>query len=306
MGKRLYKAKLATRALLEGTALVVGAARVLLASRPSWFGYIRYVTPLIHTDDHRSLTRQAIDALAREGMVESDSPLAARRRLVEASSGMLDLAEMAAHDRPTAGRPRRESSHMYDPVARIGIDDARYVNALEDFTDYWERARVYAKAGPEERAMVMLGYCSHLLQDMAVPAHTHCAPHGLENRTADNLELQSRARSFRVRMGEAAPRGEKAAHLAIFGEMALESRGLEGSGVENEIAGVLRKYYEPPRREGGLWKGSYIGDPYRPVRRPIPSSPRISLVDLITLRNHLMAAAVERTAELIRHFLEVT
>jgi len=278
--------------------------RLTVLMLPGWFGYIRYGTPLVHPDDHRDLARQAFDFVLREKAVAEDSELARSRALVEASCGLLDAVEAEAVSK---GRslPKWDYSHMYDPLAGRGIYDARTPNALVEFLDSWDRARVHLRVGSSEKAHVFLGYCCHLLQDMAVPSHTHCIAHGFRTRMADNLELLSRSRRFYLRVPAGPPYpGEDGAHVALFEAMGRDSRGREPDepDTENEIAGVLERYYEPPRWRKRRWKGAYVGEPYYPYHRFLPSSPRIPFADVVTLRNYLMEKAAARTAQLLEHW----
>ena len=298
MRKRLCLHLCVLGALLR--ALVLAAA---FATR--WFGHIRYATPIVHTDDHRDLARQAVSHLIKSKTVDRDSHLARRRAEVETACGMLDLVESDTGRTP--GKLQWEYSHMYDPVQERGIDDRRYVNAREEFVDWWERALTHARIGNTPKAVTFLGYCCHLLQDMAVPSHTHCINHGLRTRMADNLELVSTSRKFRLREPAGPPYDGEDQHLEIFTALGEESRGIEpGLDEPNEIAPVLARYYTTPEWTPGGWAGSYLGDPYYPLHRLLPSSPRIELADAVTLRNYLMCAAAERTAQLLRHFCELT
>jgi hypothetical protein len=286
---------------------VASAARLVLLVSPGWFGHIRYATPIVHTDDHRDLAHQAVRHLIKGKAVARDSQLAMHARDIEEGCGMLDLVESDTGKKP--GKLEWEYSHMYDPIAGRGIDDRRTVNALDEFTDWWERALVHVKIGNSGKAYTFLGYCCHLLQDMAVPSHTHCVSHGLRTRIADNLELVSSSRRFHLREPAGPPyRGDDDMHVALFVAMALESRGRDtlDPGEPNEIAEVLKKYYGGPRWTSDGWKGSYRGDPYYPYHRFLPSSPRIELADLVTLRNQLMCSAAERTSQLVMHFADVT
>lgn len=293
------------------TALSALAASIrVMAAVPllGWFGHIRFATGVVHTDDHRDLARQAVAHLIHEGDLARDSELASRRRVIEQSCGLLDQMESETGGK-VPGKLEWDYSHFYDPLARRGIDDRRYVNAFEEYRDFWERALVHFRIGGTEKACRFLGYCCHLLQDMAVPSHTHCIPHGLRSRTADNLELVSRSRRFRLRLPAGPPyQGEGDMHLKLFEAMGMESRGREpfAPGEENEIAAVLKEYYVGPRWIRGSWQGRYIGEGYYPYHRLLPSSPRIKLSDLVTLRNYLMARAAERTVQLVRHFAEIT
>ena len=171
-----------------------------------------------------------------------------------------------------------EHSHMYDPVARRGTDDKAEVNAFEEYKDWWQRALVHHGIGNDVKTYRFLGYCCHLLQDMAVPSHTHCVSHGLRPRIADNLELVSSSRRFYLREPAGPPyRGDDRMHLELFTAMGLESRGLDsdGDGDRNELFGILEKYYGRPRWTSGGWRGSYRGESYYPYHRFLPSSPRI-------------------------------
>jgi hypothetical protein len=97
-------------------------------------------------------------------------------------------------------------------------------------------------------------------------------------------------------------------HLELFLAMGRESRGLgpEGDEDDGEFADILEKYYGRPRWTSGGWRGSYRGESYYPYHRFLPSSPRIDLADLVTMRNFLMSRAAERTAQLIWHFADMT
>ena len=299
MRKRLSVYLLMSAALLRVSVLAAAAST-------RWFGHIRYATPVVHTDDHRDLARQAISYLIKSKAIGRESHLARHRAEVETACGMLDLVESDAGRTP--GKLQWEYSHMYDPVQDRGIDDRRYMNARDEFVDWWERALMHARIGNPDKAFTFLGYCCHLLQDMAVPSHTHCINHGLRTRMADNLELVSTSRRFRLREPAGPPyEGAEQMHLSIFNALGEESRGLE-PGVEepNEIASILTRYYLTPEPTPGGWAGSYIGDPYYPLHRLLPSSPRIELADAVTLRNYLMCAAAERTAQLARHYADIT
>jgi hypothetical protein len=299
------------RALCRWRAVAVaiaGLVRLVAVTLPAWFGYIRYGTPILHTDDHRDLAKQAIDFLKKEEAIAADSELMGNRKLIEASCGLLDLAEGEAAAKG-GGRLRWDYSHMYDPLADRGMNDRRYINARDEFVDYWNRSKVHQRIGSTDKAFVFLGYCCHLLQDMAVPAHTFCAAHGLRNRISDSLELQSRSRKFRLRWPSGPPYpGDKEMHVDLFRAMAVESRGLEPDDTSeaNEIAEVVRTYYRAPDWKDGIWRGSYIGEPYFPYHRLMPSSPRLKWVDLVTLRNFLMERAAARTAQLLRYYCEIT
>lgn len=282
--------------------------RLTVLMLPAWFGYIRYGTPLVHPDDHRDLARQAFDFLFREGDLAHGSDLARNRKLVEASCGLLDVVEAESVAKGQA-LPKWDYSHMYDPLAGRGIADGKSPNALDEFSDFWERARVHLSIGSSEKAYVFLGYCCHLLQDMAVPSHTHCIAHGFRTRMADNLELLSRSRRFYLRVPAGPPYpGDEDMHVALFQAMGVESRGREPDDTEekNEIAAVLEKYYTAPGLKRRKWRGAYIGEPYYPYHRLLPSSPRIKFVDVVTLRNYLMERAAARTAQLIAYFAETT
>lgn len=277
-----------------------------LACSPGWFGHIRYATPLVHADDHRDLAAQALRHLVRERLIAGRSRLARRSAEIASACGMLDRDESEMSRTP--GRLRWEYSHMYDPIARRGIDDRRDPNALVEFEDFWQRALLHQRIGNEARAAKFLGYCCHLLQDMAVPAHTHCIDHGLRPRIADNLELVASSRRFRLREPAGAPyRGEDGMHLSLFIAMGIESRGFDSEGDgPNELAETLAGYYGEPLWTSGGWRGAYRGESYYPCHRLLPSSPRIKLVHLVTLRNFLMARAAERTAQLLLHFSDLT
>jgi hypothetical protein len=274
---------------------------------PAWFGHMRYATPIVHSDDHKDLARQALRHLMKQREIDKGSPLAKNAELVAASCGMLDLdeSEMAK----TPGRLTWEHSHMFDPVAMRGTQRGREVNALDEFIDWWHRALMHADIGNAPKAYRFLGYCCHLLQDMAVPSHTYCVSHGLRPRIADNLELVSSSRRFHLRLPAGPPfRGDPDTPSALFIATGRESRGLDPADPQedNELREILEKYYEEPREESGGWHGAYIGESYYPYHRFLPSSPRIELLDLVTLRNHLMARAAERTAQLIAHFADIT
>ena len=116
------------------------------------------------------------------------------------------------------------------------------------------------------------------------------------------------SRRFHLRAPAGAPYpGEEDMHLSLFVALGEESRGLEpGLGEPNEIAPVIAKYYQVPAWTSGGWAGEYLGDPYYPIHRLLPSSPRIDLIDVVTLRNYLMCTAAERTAQLIAHFSQIT
>lgn len=285
---------------------VLHTTRLAALTATGWFGHLRYATPIVHTDDHRDLAVQALRHLVKRKVIEGGSPLEEGTGLLAEACGMLDLAES---DRARApGTLTWEFSHMYDPVAGRGPDDKRSVNALEEFEDWWRRSLMHYGLGSRDKAFRFLGYCCHLLQDMAVPAHSHCVSHGLSNRTADNLELLSRSRRFRLREPAGPPYGGEAdMHLELFEATGAESRGIDaGTGQANEIAGMLAKYYGRPRWVGGSWRGSYRGEPYWPYHRFLPSSPRIELPDLVDLRNFLMCRAAERTAQLLAHYADLT
>lgn len=287
--------------------LVALTFRLSVVMMPGWFGYIRYGTPIVHPDDHRDLARQAFDFLIREGLLSRESELARNRKLVEASCGLLDAVEMEDVSKGKA-LPGWDYSHMYDPLEDRGVATGKHTHALDEFRDFWDRARVHLSIGSSEKAYVFLGYCCHLLQDMAVPSHTYCIAHGLKTRMADNLELISRSRRFYLRLPDDPPHeGDEEMHVALFKAMGVESRGREPDDTdeENEIAGVLERYYRAPALKRRRWKGAYIGEPYYPYHRLLPSSPRIKLLDLVTLRNFLMERAASRTAQLLAHFEEV-
>jgi len=275
-------------------------------SMPGWFGYIRYWTPLILKDDHGDLARQALRWLLRCGEISELSPLAVHRLEIEKACGWLDMVERDEEGR-APGKLEWGYSHFFDPVARQGIDDERFVNALQEYEEYWARALEHARMRNHVAAAKFLGYCCHLLQDMAVPAHTHCVMHGLSNRTADNLELVAHAKRFYLRYPEDSI-GEDEAHVELFIGMGLESRGVDASdpGSENEIAGILREYYTEPELTDNGWQGTYRGKFYHPYHRIFPSSPKIKLGDMVTLRNYLMTQAAGRTALLVRHFGIIT
>jgi len=286
---------------------VFDASRLALLMSPGWFGHIRYATPIVHTDDHKDLARQAVRHVVKGKAVSSNSELAKHARDIETGCGMLDLVESDMGKKP--GKLEWEYSHMYDPIGGRGIDDKRTVNALDEFADWWERAMVHLRIDNPVKAYTFLGYCCHLLQDMAVPSHTHCVSHGLRTRIADNLELVSSSRRFHLREPAGPPYdGDADMHRALFIAMALESRGRDTLDPDepNEIAPILKKYYGGPRWTSDGWKGAYRGDPYYPYHRFLPSSPRIELADLVTLRNRLMCSAAERTAQLIGYFADVT
>lgn len=291
---------------------VISLSRAVFAvgmiSTPGWFGHIRGAFRFIHTDDHGDLARQAVDFLLREELVSVDSGLVEMRDTVESSCGMLDLIEGESLGR-VPGRLRWEYSHFYDPIARRGLNDGKYLNAFVEFRDFWEQARIHHRAGSFMKAHTFLGYSCHLLQDMAVPSHTHCVVHGLRSRTSDNLELLSRKRRYYLRIPAGPPyRGDEDAHLALFCAMAYESRGREAfdHDEENEIADILARYYESPCECRAGWVGRYVGDGYYPYHRLLPSSARIRWVDLVSLRNFLMERAASRTAQLLLHFSDVT
>ncbi len=90
--------------------------------------------------------------------------------------------------------------------------------------------------------------------------------------------------------------------------MGTESRGREAfdPDEENEIAGVLEKYYVTPEWTDKGWYGGYVGESYYPYHRLLPSTPHITYVDLVTIRNFLMERAASRTAQLIVHFASIT
>jgi hypothetical protein len=285
----------------------VGALGLGLLVGPAWFGHIRYATPLVHTDDHKDLARQAVRHLVKGKEISKDSDVALHGEDIATGCGMLDLDESDHGKAP--GRLEWEYSHMYDPVARRGTDDKNGINALEEFKDWWQRALMHDGIDNAPKAYRFLGYCCHLLQDMAVPSHTHCVSHGLRTRIADNLELVSSSRRFRLREPAGSPyRGDEDMHVAIFIALGRESRGLdpEDPGEVSELYEILAKYYGRPRWTSGMWKGSYRGETYYPYHRFLPSSPKIELADLVTLRNYLMCRAAERSAQLIRHFGDVT
>ena len=278
------------------------------ASTFGWFGNMRYWTPIVHKDDHRHLARQALCWLIKSGRISRASLLLRHRDVIERSCGLLDIVEKQFGEE-APGELEWDYSHLYDPVARRGIDDRRFVNALQEFESHWRRALADAGRESHAEAARFLGYCCHLLQDMAVPAHVHCVTHGLSNRTADNLELTASAKRFYLRepIGPPYP-GDTDAHVELFIAMGLEARGREATdiGEENEIAEILRRYYSEPGQAGDGWHGTYHGKFYHPYHRLLPSSPKIKLGDRITLRNFLMTRAAERTAQLIEHFALVT
>lgn len=290
-------------------ALMAVPFRVLApVTLPAWFGHIRYGTPIVHSDDHRDLAKQAVDFLLREGVVARQSRLARNRHEIERSCGFLDVMESEVGGK-VPGRLKWDYSHVYDPLARRGIDDNKFISAYDEFSDFWERSLIHMRIDSERKSYQFLGFCCHLLQDMAVPSHTYCIPHGLRTRTADNLELVSRSRRFYLRVPTGEPyAGEKDMHLKLFIAMGIESRGREAYDLdeENEMAPLLRKYYMEPKWTKAGWQGRYVGEPYYPCHRLLPSTPRIELVDLVTLRNYLMPRAAERTAQLIEHFAELT
>ncbi len=286
----------------------VQVVRLLTVVTGGWFGHLRYWTPLLHRDDHRNLASQALRYLLKESVIEAGSPVAGNRALIEEACGRLDVVEGESLGR-VGGALDWEFSHFYDPIAGRGIDEDRFVNAFDEYRDLWERTLTHYRIGNLYKSFTFLGYCCHLLQDMAVPAHTHCVMHGLTNRTADNLELVSCSRRFYLRPPEP-PRqhGHDDAHLELFLAVGRESRGREPDDPErrNDIADVLERYYTEPRWKRSGWQGTYIGKPYYPYHRFLPSSPRIRFADLVTLRNHLMCRAAERTAQLIEHFAAST
>jgi hypothetical protein len=287
----------------------VRLGRALAAMTLPWFGHLRYgATPFVHSDDHRDLARQAVSHLVRRKVASRSSDLAEHRRVVERSCGLLDIMETELGGK-VYGKLQWDYSHMYDPLAGRGIADKTIVNALEEYRDYWERALLHYRIDNHHKAFAFLGYCCHLLQDMAVPSHTFCIAHGLKTRTADNLELVSTSRRFYLRGPAGGPYpGEEDAHVGLFVAMGLDSRGREPFDSEdgNDIAGILQRYYEAPKWRKDGWQGRYIGDFYYPYHRLLPSSPRIRLDDLVTLRNCLMSRAAERTAQLVWHFCELT
>lgn len=297
------------RSLAKTVVAISRLGRLMAAMTLPWFGHLRYgATPFVHSDDHRDLARQAVSHLVRRKVASRSSDLAEHRRVVERSCGLLDIMETELGGK-VYGKLQWDYSHMYDPLAGRGIDDKAIVNALEEYRDYWERALLHYRIANHRKAFAFLGYCCHLLQDLAVPSHTHCIAHGLKTRTADNLELVSTSRRFYLRDPAGGPYpGEEDAHIGLFIAMGLDSRGREPFDRDdsNDIAEVIEKYYEPPKsgREG--WQGRYIGDFYYPYHRLLPSSPRIALDDLVTLRNYLMSRAAERTAQLVWHFCELT
>lgn len=296
------------RRLRAAAGLAVAVAGVTSVAAPLWFGHMRHGANAVHPDDHRSLARQALKNLASEGGAPRGSSLREYRKVIANGCGMLDLVDMEGSGR-VPGTLRWEYSHLYDPVAGRGAADDRYINAREEYRDLWDRAVIHQEIGNYGKAFRFLGFCCHLLQDMAVPAHTHCIPHGVRTRTADNLELLARAKSFYLREPSGPPYpGDEDAHLLLFDAMGLESRGREAfdPGQVNEIAEVLRKYYVEPEWTDDGWYGSYLGEPYHPYHRLLPSTPRIRYADVVTLRNYLMERAASRTAQLLRHFADIT
>lgn len=273
---------------------------------PAWFGHIRYWTPLLHRDDHGNLARQAVRFVI--GKAKAEAPLCDLTRYsetLEKSCGLLDMVDLE-REGGLCGELRWGYSHFYDPVAGRGFDDGNFVNALQEFVDYWKRALFDERRGNPGEAFRSLGYCCHLLQDMAVPAHTYCVVHGLKNRTSDNLELVASSRRIHLDKSESSlPTDVEDLHIKLFMEMGMESRGRRtlDSGKDNEVADILKRYYAPPRQTGEGWEGAYIGECYYPYHRLVPSSPKIKRADLIRLRDFLMARAVGKTARLIEHFV---
>ena len=295
------------RALRNAVSQVIGVSWVML-QLAAWFGYMRRGGWVVHHDDHRWMAKQAVRYLLREGKISDSSGLAASRETVERSCGLLDVMETEIGGR-VPGKLKWECSHMYDPIAGRGAGDGHLVNALEEFSDFWNRSLIHFRIGSRAKAYRFLGYCCHLLQDMAVPSHTFCVPHGLRTRTADNLELLSRSRRFYLRepVGPPYP-GDEDAHIDLLVAMGTESRGREAfdPDEENEIAGVLEKYYVTPEWTDKGWYGGYVGESYYPYHRLLPSTPHITYVDLVTIRNFLMERAASRTAQLIVHFASIT
>lgn len=296
------------RALRDSFSRAVGIAWLVLLPLPVWFGHLRHGGRVIHRDDHRYLARQAVNFLLREGSIGADSEITEYRETIETSCGLLDLMETEVGGK-VPGKLKWDYSHLYDPLAGRGANDDRFVNAFEEFRDFWDRSLIHHRIGSSLKAYRFLGFSCHLLQDMAVPSHTYCVPHGLRTRTADNLELLSRSRRFYLREPIGAPYpGDADAHFDLFLAMGMESRGREAFDPEeeNEIADVLEKYYAPPQWIDDGWCGSYRGEFYHPYHRLLPSTPRIRYADLVTLRNFLMERAAARTAQLIRHFADIT
>ena len=290
--------------MLAGAALAPSA---FLAASTGWFGHLGRWFPWVHHNDHRDLTSQAFDYLLGEGAVAAGSDLARNREAVEEACGMLDIMEGQTGGK-VPGKLQWEYSHFYDPLRARGMDDRCYVNALDEYVDLWDRCLVHMNIDNLSKSYRFLGFCCHLLQDMAVPAHTFCIAHGLKTRTADNLELRSRARRFHLREPAGPPYpGDRATHVGLFLACGRESRGLEAyDDVPNDIAGILSRYYLEPKWGRDGWRGRYLGEPYYPYHRLLPSTPRIRLADLLALRNYLMGIASERTAQLLLHFARLT
>jgi len=294
-------------ALLRAFSLALSCLIFFLASSREWFGHIRFGTPLVHTDDHRALTRASIDYLIRSGRISRSSKVASFRSTIERYSGLLDIMESEVGGK-VPGKLKWDFSHMYDPITKRGMNDKRFMNAMDEFCDFWGRSLVHLRIGNFEKAFLFLGFSCHLLEDMTVPAHTFCIPHGIRVRIADNFELLSRPKKFYVRDHGDPGIGKKGTHIKLFISAGLESRGRDSLNPqdENEISIVLKRYYSPPKWSKGGWSGKYIGEPYYPYHRLLPSSPRIKLSDFITLRNYLEPIAIACTAQLIEHFAMIT
>ena len=79
--------------------------------------------------------------------------------------------EQGEHDADIAYQSR---SHYYDPVSERGLWG--FSSALQECMGSYSYAIVHWKTGDIAHAAFQLGHAAHLVQDMAIPFHTHLDP----------------------------------------------------------------------------------------------------------------------------------
>jgi len=267
---------------------------VFLLSLPighAWWGKYKYYN--LFKNDHGELTNQALDAVDNNDTYDQYLELydwwsGYQNEIATAGNSLDDQeANYGFHPRNTANNYINFSvAHFYHPNG--STINNQWSSALVEANDWLQEAISDYSKGEKKVAYTKLGYMMHLLEDMAVPAHSHLAFHGEEpfdylefKADADEIDATSLS-PIQVYNLEG---NELYAIERQFNQLAIKSNN------ESDIQSTINTYYRD---------GSYIGS-NQACGFPLigqTCSPQITSSDVTTLQNDLMPKAVQYSAGL--------
>ncbi|MBI2667420.1 hypothetical protein HYX17_01470 [Candidatus Woesearchaeota archaeon] len=253
--------------------------------------YAWFSSPLPDTD-HKEFTDQAIESVKNNDTLDSYNELTffTNKFFVKVGSDIIDPLEWTGYKpKNKPGYIDFDFGHFYHPNG--SSYNNQWPSALEESYDWLEEAITDYSKGEKSSAYTKLGHMIHLLEDMAVPAHTHLISHGED--IVDYFEFKADSKAIDASNKDPiraySPKGnELYAIEKQFNELARKSYN------ESNVQNIINTYYED---------GSYIGsnqdcDSTNIFLRDRNCSPQISSADITTLQDDLMPKAVQYSAGL--------